>query len=363
MQMIQIMDNFNIKGSIVHAQEYGNGHINKTYLVRTTENERFILQQINTSIFKKPKEVMENIELVTMHIRKKCVKNGHKDPSRLALEIVSSKDKKNYIKLRDSYWRLYRFIEGARTYETIDNPKHFYEAGKAVGVFQKQLCDFPIKKLNITIPDFHDTPKRYDKFVDVANKDEFDRGLDIFNEIKFIFDRRGDMDLIMDALKHKKIPTRVTHNDTKLNNIMFDEQTDEAICIIDLDTVMPGSVLFDFGDAIRIGASTALEDEKDLSKVKLDLDLFSKFTEGFLEILKHDLKKEEMTLLVDSAKIITLECGMRFLTDYLSGDKYFKIDYEDHNLVRARTQIKLVQEIEEKYDQMQEIVQNIINKK
>ncbi|MFA5543326.1 MAG: phosphotransferase, partial [Bacilli bacterium] len=186
---------------------------------------------------------------------------------------------------------------------------------------------------------------------------------DIFNEIKFIFDRKKDMALIMDGIKARKIPIRVTHNDTKLNNIMFDEKTDEAICIIDLDTVMPGSVLFDFGDAIRIGASTAEEDEKDLSKVKLDLNLFRKFTEGFLEILKNDLKKEEINLLVDSAKIITLECGMRFLTDYLAGDKYFKINYEEHNLDRARTQIKLVQEIEEKYSQMQEIVQSIINKK
>ena len=362
MQMIQVMENFKVKGSIVHAQEYGNGHINKTYRITTSANEKYILQQINTNVFKKPKEVMENIELVTNHIRSKCNSNDKSTFSRMSLEIVGTKDKKNYVKLKDSYRRVYKFIEGAKTYERIEHPDQFYEVGKAVGLFQKHLSDFPIKKLNVTIPDFHNTPKRYEKFIQIAKSDDYDRGLEVFNEIKFVFDRQKDMGLIMEGLKKNKIPLRVTHNDTKLNNVMIDEITGKAICLIDLDTVMPGSLLFDFGDAIRIGASTAAEDEKDLSKVKLDFELFEKFSLGFLEVLKNDLTKEEINLLVDSAKIITLECGMRFLTDYLDGDKYFRTHFEDHNLVRARTQFKLVQEIEDHYDELREIINKIINK-
>jgi Ser/Thr protein kinase RdoA (MazF antagonist) len=359
MQMIQILDNFKINGSIIHAEEYGNGHINKTYLVTTSEKEKYILQQINTSVFKKPKEVMENIELVTCHIRKKY-KNAKCDSSRVALEIIGTKDKKNYVKHKDGFWRCYKFIDGAKTYEQITNPRQFYEVGKAIGNFQKQLSDFPIKKLNITIPDFHNTPKRFEKFLDIANSDRKNRGMDIFNEIKFVCDRQKEMKYIVDGLKDSKIPLRVTHNDTKLNNVMIDEKTDEAICVIDLDTVMPGSVLYDFGDAIRVGASTAVEDESDLSKVELDLNLFKEFSKGFLEVLKKDLRKEEISGLVLSTKIITLECGMRFLTDYLDGDNYFKTHYDNHNLVRARCQFKLVQDIEKKEPEMQKIIDEIL---
>lgn len=359
MQMIQIMENFKIGGTIVHAQEYGNGHINKTYLVTTSTNEKYILQQINVNVFKKPREVMENIQLVTNHIRKKF-KNLKCDNSRSVLEIIGTKDKKNYVKHKEGYWRCYRFIEGAKTYEQITDPQQFYEVGKAIGNFQKQLSDFPIRKLHITIPDFHDTPKRFQKFKEVANADKHDRGMDIFNEIKFVCDRQKDMGIIVDLLKTNKIPLRVTHNDTKLNNVMIDEQSGHAICVIDLDTVMPGSVLYDFGDAIRIGASTALEDEQDLSKVKIDLNLFRLFSQGFLEVLRKDLKKDEISNLVASTKIITLECGMRFLTDYLDGDNYFKIHYENHNLVRARAQFKLVKEIEEHEEEMQQIIDDIL---
>ncbi len=359
MQMIQILENFNINGTIMHAEEYGNGHINKTYLITTSTKEKFILQQINTNVFKKPKEVMENIELVTNHIRKKC-KGLKCDNSRVALEIITTKDKKNYVKYKDNYWRCYRFIDGAKTYEQITDPRQFYEVGKAIGLFQKQLSDFPIKRLNITIPDFHNTPKRYDKFIQVATLDKYSLGMDIFNEIKFVCDRQKDICIIEDGIKSKKIPLRVTHNDTKLNNVMLDEKTGEAICVIDLDTVMPGSVLYDFGDAIRIGASTAVEDEKDLSKVKLDLNLFREFTKGFLEVLRKDLRKEEINLLVTSAKIITLECGMRFLTDYLDGNNYFKVNYDSHNLVRARTQFKLVSEIEMHEEELNKIVTELL---
>lgn len=359
MQMFEILGNFQIEGTIVHAEEYGHGHINKTYLVTTTTNEKFILQQINTDVFKKPSDVMYNIEAVTSHIRNKYLE-ANLDASRAALEIIYTKQGKAYFKYHDLYWRCYRFIEGAKTYEKITHPDQFYQVGLAVGNFQKQLSDFPINKLKITIPDFHHTPKRYEKFLDVARTDAYRRGMDVFNEIKFVFDRQNDMGAIVQGLDDKSIPYRVTHNDTKLNNIMLDEKTQKAICVIDLDTVMPGSVLFDFGDAIRIGASTALEDEEDLSKVSLDLNLFEKFSQGFLEVLKDELTYTELKYLVLSTKIITLECGMRFLTDYLDGDHYFKISKENHNLIRARTQFKLVREIEEKQEQMQKIIDNIL---
>lgn len=355
MQMMQILDKFKIDGSIVHAEEYGNGHINKTYLVTTDRKEKFILQQINTHVFRNPKDLMQNIALVTSHIRRKTIESGG-DASRVALEIIGTRDKKNYVKYKDNYWRCYRYIEGAKTYEKIEDPKQFYEVGKAVGKFQNQLQDLAIKKLHITIPDFHNTPKRYDHFFRIASADRYNLAMDIFNEIKFVFDRKNQINLIEEALSRKIIPVRVTHNDTKLNNVMLDEVTGEAICIIDLDTVMPGSLLYDFGDAIRIGASTALEDEKDLSKVQLDLNLFSLFTRGFLEALDGNIEEEELKLLVASTKIITLECGMRFLTDYLDGNTYFRIDYEEHNLIRARNQFKLVTEIERLENDMQKIV-------
>lgn len=359
MIMYQILSAFDIDGEIIKSEEYGNGHINKTFLVTTTSEKKYILQQINVNVFKRPKDVMENIELVTNHIRNKEANNGC-DYSRCSLEIVNTKRNGSYVKLRENYWRCYKFIHGAKTYEKIVNPMQFYEVGKAIGKFQLQLSDFPIDQLNITIPDFHNTPKRYETFINVANIDTHDRGLDVFNEIKFICDRQDDMKIIEEGLAKGTIPTRVTHNDTKLNNVMIDEATDQAICVIDLDTVMPGSVLYDFGDAIRVGASTAVEDEPDLSKIHVNMELFELFTRGFLETVHHILTPEEIKHLVTSAKIITLECGMRFLTDYLDGDQYFTTHYENHNLIRARAQFKFVEEIEKNTQKMEEIVQKVL---
>ena len=293
MQMIKIIGNFKIDGSLIHSVEYGNGHINKTYLVTMSTGEKFILQQINTSVFKKPKDVINNIVLVTDHIRSKCLHLNKCDISRSTLEIIKTKDDNYYYKFGDAFWRCYRFIDGAKTYEQIEHPDQFYEVGKAVGRFQKQLSDFPIEKLKITIPNFHDTPKRFETFLEVANADENNRGMDVFNDIKFVCDRQQEMKVIVNGIKDKTIPERVTHNDTKLNNIMLDEKTNKAICVIDLDTVMPGSALYDYGDAIRIGASTAPEDERDLRKVKFDLNLFRKFSQGFLEMVKDELTQAE----------------------------------------------------------------------
>lgn len=359
MIMYEIFSAFNIEGDIINSEEYGHGHINKTYLVTTTKGKKYILQQINTKVFKRPHDVMENIELVTNHIRNKESNNGH-DCTRCSLEIISTKRGGTFVKVRNGYWRCYNFILGARTYEQIVEPIQFYEVGKAIGKFQLHLSDFPIERLNITIPDFHNTPKRYETFLMVAGIDAYDRGLDVFNEMKFICDRQDDMKIIEEGLKNQTIPLRVTHNDTKLNNVMIDESTNEGICVIDLDTVMPGSILYDFGDAIRVGASTAVEDEVDLSKINIDYQLFELFTKGFLEVVYPLLTEAELENLVISAKIITLECGMRFLTDYLDGDNYFTTHYEEHNLNRARAQFKFVTEIEKNYDKLQDIVNNII---
>lgn len=360
MQMQRVLDQYILGGEIVQVSEYGNGHINKTYLVEVEGDQKYILQQINVNVFKKPQDVMRNIEKVTEHIRMNVAKQN-KNPSRAALEIVPTIGFHNYLKMNGNYWRLYRYIQGAKTYEQIEHPSQFYEVGKAVGKFQNQLIDFPIDDLAITIPDFHHTPKRYQTFLTIAEADVYGRGLDVYNEVLFVNRRKDVMGIIVDLLDSGKIPLRVTHNDTKLNNVMLDETTDEAICLIDMDTVMPGSILYDFGDAIRIGASTAAEDEKDVTKIRLDLELFEKFTKGFLEEVGDLLVEEEINNLAESVRVITLELGMRFLTDYLDGDRYFKIHYPEHNLVRARSQFQLVKDIEQKLDRMNEIVRNILN--
>lgn len=359
--MHNIIKNYHFEDRVKRIDKFGNGHINRTFIVITNE-EKYIIQQINTNVFKDPVGVMENIELVTNHIRTGVVTLKESvDPKRAALEIVNTIDNKTYVVWKETFWRCYCFVEGAKTYEIIETPSLFYEVGKAVGVFQKQLNNFPIEQLNITIPDFHNTPVRFLKFANLATEDPYHRGIEIFNDVKFLFDRSKSMGKIMELLDAGKIPLRVTHNDTKLNNIMIDEKTNKAICVIDLDTVMPGSVLFDFGDAIRIGASTALEDEKDLNKVKLDIELFELFSRGFLEETHDILNDLEIENLVEGARIITLECGMRFLTDYLENDVYFQKKYPNHNLVRARTQFKLVEEIEKNYAKLQNIIKNILN--
>lgn len=359
MQMQRVLDQYILGGEIVQVTDYGNGHINKTYLVEVEGDQKYILQQINVNVFKKPQDVMRNIERVTEHIRMN-VAMQKKNPSRAALEIVPTINFHNFLRMNGNYWRLYRYIPGAKTYEQIEHPAQFYEVGKAVGRFQNQLLDFPIEELAITIPDFHHTPKRYQTFLTIAEADIYNRGLDVYNEVLFVNRRKEVMGTIVDLLESGKIPLRVTHNDTKLNNVMLDENTDEAICLIDMDTVMPGSILYDYGDAIRIGASTAAEDEKDVSKIGLDLELFEQFTRGFLEEAGHLLVEEEIKNLAQSVRIITLELGMRFLTDYLDGDRYFKTHYDEHNLVRARSQFQLVKDIELKMDQMNEIVEKIL---
>ena len=349
--MIKVLNHYAFKDNVKDIKPYGNGNINKTYLVETFGNDKYILQEINTKVFKKPKEVMKNIEMVTTHIRNAHIENNLSSDNAV-LEIVYTNNNDSYVKINHQYWRAYKFVNNSETYETTEDPNLFKQVGIAIGAFQKFLNDFEPNKLFVTIPDFHNTPKRYEALCKAIESDKYNRAIDVFHEIKFIYDRKDRLSIITDALDNDEIPIRVSHNDTKLNNVMIDKTTKKAVCIIDLDTVMPGSVLYDFGDAIRIGASASNEDESDLSKIKLDLPLFEAFTEGFLSEMSEILTDTEKKLLVDSVWVITMEITIRFLTDYLNNDQYFRIDYPKHNLTRVYAQMKLVEEIELCRDKM-----------
>lgn len=349
-----ILRQFQTKASI---NPYGNGHINDTYLV--SDNPKYILQRINTSIFKQPERVMDNIAAVTEHLRVKIEQAGG-DPDRETLTLVKTHDGKNFYKADDdNCFRLYYFIDNAVSYDKVENPVQFYNAAKAFGRFQNMLSDFPAEKLFETIPEFHNTGRRFEALEAAVREDRCGRAIEVQPEIEFAFARRRDTSVITDAIKDGTVPLRVTHNDTKLNNVMLDSDTNEGVCVIDLDTVMPGSMLYDYGDALRFGASSAAEDERDLSLVWFDLGLYESFTKGFIEELLPSLTKREIELMPSSVKLMTYECGIRFLTDYLNGDTYFKIHREKHNIDRARTQLKLVADIEQKMDRMSAIVSRI----
>ena len=300
---------------------------------------------------------MENIRGITEHMRKKIIAAGG-DPLRETLNIVPTvEDKAFYICEDGNYWRAYIYIEGAKAYELPENAQQFYNVGKAFGKFQRLLSDYPAEKLYETIPNFHHTKLRFDALVKAVEEDVMNRAKDVKEEIEFAFARADDTPILVNLLEKGELPLRVTHNDTKLNNVMIDCATGEGICVIDLDTVMPGLSLYDFGDSIRFGASTAPEDEKDLSKVWMDLNLYENYTKGFLEEAGGSFTKTELEYLAFSAKLMTYECGIRFLTDYLQGDTYFKIHRPEHNLDRTRTQFKLVADMETKLDEMKKIVE------
>lgn len=350
----KIMRKFNIDSDI---QSYGNGHINDTYL---TDTPRYIIQKINTSIFKNPDELMENIENVTDFLRKKIIICGG-DPERGTLTVIKTDDGKNYYRSEDgNCFRVYKFIENSKSIEDGKTYKNLYDAGASFGKFQNMLSDFPAEKLHETIPDFHNTPKRVEALKVAIAADKAGRADFVKDEIDFALSCEHFANVVVNNMADGKIPLRVTHNDTKINNILFDSVTDEALCVIDLDTVMPGSMLYDFGDALRMGASTAAEDETDLSKVHFDTEAFKNFADGYLSETKDCLTDTETELLGFSAKLMTYECGIRFLTDYLNGDTYFKIHRENHNLDRARNQFALVKEIDEKEDELKNIVKGML---
>ncbi len=353
------IEQFALEGEPVSAAAYGNGHINDTCLVTTacgTEEKKYILQRINTKIFQDPQGLMENIVRVTQFLGDKIRKRGG-DPRRETLNVIPTKAGESFYRgEKGECWRMYLFIEGAASFDQVEKPEDLYQGGLAFGRFQQLLSDFPAQTLHETIPDFHNTPKRLADFRRAVEEDVCGLASSVQPEIRFILDREADTHVLTDMLAAGELPLRVTHNDTKLNNVMMDNVTGEGICVIDLDTVMPGLALNDYGDLIRFGASTAAEDEKDLSRVSCDLAFADACTRGFVEGCGGSLTANELAMLPMGAKLMTLECGMRFLADYLQGDIYFKVHYEGQNLDRCRTQLKLVQDMEEKWAQLKQIV-------
>ena len=350
-----IMRQFQIESTI---EPYGNGHINDTYC---TETPKFILQRINTRIFTNPDALMNNIETVTSFLREKIVAAGG-NPDVETLTVIKTVDGKNCYRYDDeNVFRVYKFISGTKTVENDKTLDDLYHAGRGFGKFQNMLSDFPVEKLYETIKDFHNTPKRVEALKQAIAEDKAGRAASVQEEIKFALEEAKMANIVVDGIQDGSIPVRVTHNDTKINNILFDAVTGEALCVIDLDTVMPGSMLYDFGDTLRMGASTGAEDEVDLSKVWFDTEPFEKFAEGYLKETKNSLTQREIELLPFSAKLMTYECGIRFLTDYLNGDTYFKIHREHHNLDRARNQFKLVADITAKEEELNAIVKKQLN--
>ena len=351
---------FRYEGVLIDERPYGSGHINDTYLLTFEIAEmgtiKVILQRMNKNIFTKPIELMENILNVTSYLRKKIIENGG-DPDRETLNVIRTVDDMPYfVDSEGEYWRSYKFITDATSYDQVESPEDFYQSAVAFGNFQRLLAEYPAETLHETIEGFHDTKARFQVFKKVVEDDVCGRAASVQKEIQFVLEHEHLANVFADLLEKKEIPLRVTHNDTKLNNIMIDNKTRKGICVIDLDTVMPGLAMNDFGDSIRFGASTATEDEQDLSKVSCDMELFDLYAKGFIEGCGGKLTEKEIDLMPTGAMVMTFECGMRFLTDYLQGDTYFKIHRENHNLDRCRTQFKLVKDMEAKWDTMREII-------
>ena len=359
MEIIDIVKHFLPSEQVLFFKPIGNGHINSTYMVETDRNA-YCLQEINTKIFSNVEGLMSNIDKVTDHIKKKAMEKGE-NPHRATLNFLPNLSTgKMYVETENHAYRMYEFIDDVYTVETMDDPKKFYSAGLGFGSFAKQLSDFDASMLTETIVNFHNTPSRFCDFESALEYNYQNRASDVQKEIDFVKSRKAFMSLFVDKLENGELPLRVTHNDTKINNILFDQKTDAPATVIDLDTVMPGSYLYDFGDAIRSGATHAAEDEKDLSKVDFDLELYEQFAKGYLESCGDSLSPMEIKMLPYSSIMLTLECGMRFLSDHLNGDVYFKVHRENHNLDRARTQFKLVAEMENHIDDMAAIINKYV---
>lgn len=348
--LLRVAGQFALDGDVISITPYGDGHINVTYLV-ATDRARYILQKMNTMVFPDTANLMRNIELVTAFLR---------DEGQETLQLVPTETGAGYLVDGDDAYRVYRFIEGTVSYNLVDDPRIFERAGSAFGAFQRRLARFDAAQLTETIAHFHDTPHRYADFRTAVAADPLGRGADVREEIEFFGAHAGEYAQIMESLSNGTVPLRVTHNDTKLNNILMDAQTGEPRAIIDLDTVMPGSMLFDFGDSIRFGASTGLEDEPNLDKVHFSLPLFRAYATGFLREAGESATPREIELLPVAAKLMTLECGMRFLGDYVLGDVYFATKYPEHNLVRAHTQMQLVREMEEQMPRMHAVIADVM---
>lgn len=345
---------FRWRGAPLGARRHGMGHINDTYAVTCDSGVPYILQRVNEAVFRKPRELMENIAAVTDFLSRRT------DDFRRCLRLIPTRDGDSwFVDSEGGYWRAFPFIPDSVCLQAPTCPEDLYQSGVAFGAFQRQLADFPAAVLHESIPNFHDTPERYRAFRRVLEEDPLGRAAGCGAEIRAYLDREAGADAIVKALADGSLPLRVTHNDTKLNNVMLDDETHEALCVIDLDTIMPGSALYDYGDSIRFGAATAPEDERELDRMGLDLELFRVYTQGFLDACGDSLTERELQMLPEGARLMTLECGLRFLTDHLAGDTYFKIGREGHNLDRARAQLRLVEDMERKRADMERIVREV----
>lgn len=359
----EVLQQFDFNGTLKHCDVFGSGHINTTYLAVYDDGGKewkYIVQRVNPNVFKNIEKLMDNIFSVTDFLRNKIRKNGGDENRETLHFITTKKGNKFYVDKEGNFYRSYVFVSDSISYDSVENAELFKQSGIAFGKFQRLLSDFPADTLFETIPDFHNTMKRYEKeFLPAVQNNSAGRMEACSDEIEFVKVRRQYCSRLTDLIGSKQLPLRVTHNDTKLNNVMFDDKSERAICVIDLDTVMPGLALYDFGDSIRFGANTADEDEPDLSKVSINLDYFKAYAEGFLSEAGESLNQCEKDNLAFSALLMTFECGMRFLTDYLNGDTYFRTAYPEHNLVRAKNQFALVADMEKHMDEMQEIIRNI----
>ena len=359
MSVENIVYSFDIEGRVVDYVPFGNGHINETKLV-TVDNGgkkvQYVLQRINKNVFKSPEQLMENYVGVTKFIRKKIEDMGG-DPLREVINAIPAKNGKPYvIDEEGQYWRLLVYVTDSMSYDKVERPEQFYDSAVSFGDFQYMLSDYPAETLHETIVNFHNTPDRFRQLTEAIENDVKGRLSEVEAEVAFAREREAFTHTLEDAHKAGRLPLRVTHNDTKLNNILFDINTGKALCVVDLDTIMPGYSVNDFGDSIRFGATTALEDETDLSLVNFDIGLYELYVRGFIEGAKGGLTEGELEMLPIGAIMMTLECGMRFLADYLNGDTYFRIHRPSHNLDRCRNQFKLVADMEQHLDEMKAIV-------
>lgn len=355
---------FDMRSDFVQGSPYGSGHINDTYCATFDQagwRVRYIMQRINTNIFKKPHELMENIDRVTKHALARLLEENNPEARRRTLTCIPAIDGKPFAFDSDNRaWRVYPFIERAHGYDEIETNEQAYQAALAFGNFQKLTADLGGERLHETIPDFHNTPKRLEALKAAIAADTEGRAKDVQAEIDFVMAREKDCSRITDLIASGEIPERVTHNDTKLNNVLLDENTAEGVCVIDLDTTMPGSALYDFGDMVRTATPTTREDNPDIAAQDVRMDRFEALVKGYLTSAKSFLNQAEIDNLAFSGKLLTLECGIRFLTDYLSGDVYFKIHRPDHNLDRCRNQFGLVAAIEAKLPEMEQMVREIL---
>lgn len=362
-QLQAISRQFQIYGQILHAEPCKIGHINETYTATYDQGGvlvRYIHQKVNQSVFRNPEAVMDNVVRVTEHLRHKLIESAARQLTRRALTIVPTRDGKAFFWDRNGdFWRTFVFVERVQSFESVQNTGQAYEAGRAFGGFQAMLADLPGERLHETIPDFHNTRKRFETLRRAVEEDHCNRAQKAAGEIAFALAQEPWIGTLLDALAAGELQERITHNDTKFNNVMLDWETGRAMCVVDLDTVMPGLVHYDFGDMVRTTTSPTLEDEQDLSKVQMQMPMFESLARGYWEAAQGFLTPPEKKYLVFAGKLITYTIGIRFLADYLLGDTYFRVHRPEHNLDRCRTQFKLVQSIVEQEEAMQQFVESL----